>query len=222
MSYEEIILSVTAIVATCTFLWSVVRQKKRDKEVDLRAWQSVAVQSFFEKRGPNGADLNDVLQWYRAEATAYVPGVSKSELSEFACRRVLIGLVGRGVIEQIENSRYRLSIAGDSVDTVADELSDMMKPVLKSVLPFMGEMTPLVGEMTPLVGDRKIQKAIYSVVAANPFTKTFDAVVVETSKNTGEPVESVTTVLAVEVGSRRLQTNEQNMLGFGPTATTGS
>ena len=204
MSYEETILSVTAIVATITFLWSVVRQRQRDKEADLRAWQSAAVQSFFEQCGPIGAELNEVLQWYRTDAMARFPGGSKSELSELACRRGLMDLVDRDVIEQIDSSRYRLS----TVDTAGDVLSDMMKPMM--------------GSATPIRGDKKVQKAIHSVVAAKTFSRTLDAAIVEVSEKTGALAASVRTVLAFEVGKPRLQTNEQNMLGVCPMTAIGS
>ena len=203
MSYEETVLSVTAIVVTLGFLWSVVRQNQSDKEADLRARQSVAAQSFFEGCGLNGARLNEVLQWLRTESMNCLFEASKSEFSEVACRRGVIELFDQRVIEQIANSRYRLSIA----DIARDMFFDMMKPVM--------DVRILIR------GDQKVQKSIYSVVAAKPVTKMLDAVIVDASARMGKPVESVRNVIALEVSIQRLQTSEQNKLGFGPM-TIGS
>jgi hypothetical protein len=203
VAHAGLFTSVSATIATLTFLLSVIQSRKNARSAELRTWQAVALQSYLEKKGKSGASLSDLLQWYRSEASAAHASLDRADLSESTCRRILIELMDMRIVETMGGGIYRLQ----TVDAARDMISEMVTPMIDSMR---------------LVGDQKLQKSIYAVIAKAPFAKSLDAVIVEAAENSGEPVDSIRTILAVEVGRKRLEIDKEGRLGFGSAAATGN
>ncbi len=200
-SFEAISVAISAIVAVVALIFTLVSARNRRHEDELRVWQRVAVHSFLEKKGVSGAAINEMLQWYRSEASAYLHVVSKKDLSETALRRVLIELISSHAIEAMGDGKYRLNSPESSRDLMNDEVVPGLASMLKPIMSSMASIT--------------FSKAIYAQIAAAPNTLTIADISINVSEESGVPTEEIRGFIAQEMARGRLIQSEDGKLKIG-------
>jgi hypothetical protein len=169
----------------------------------------VVVHKYLSSQGMSGASTANILQFYRSEASALPRELKKAQLSDLALPRVLIGLVEKRIIEQIDANVYRINIADAQVRNLRDSLMGEMLP----------RMSGMFGMQDDMVRDRSIRNRVYSIIGnASYIHNENDLSLKLVEEGDAKSSEEVRAFLAVEIASERLRKDSKGRIGFGVMA----
>lgn len=209
MTIRDWLYVLAAVVAAATFFWRVSSSTKASNENEKRAWQEVIVHKYLSERSQDGASLNEILQYYRSEASALPKELKKSDLSDLALRRVLLSLVQCRSVEQLGDDKYRLDIKNS-------EMEEAMNGFRTGMLPQMLEMVGFQGMM---MSDVSVKKAVYNMVGSAPYMLNISDIAIKaTEEYDVKSISEVRSFITQEIARDRLKVDAKGNVGFSELA----
>lgn len=195
-------VALSAIVATATFLISVIANWKIRRNDEVRGWQEAVIQGIFQRGKTEELTFGDIQTAYRSEAAVYREiKLTDAELSDGKLRQILVSLIDKRVIEQVTFDRYILAI---HVQRLIPKMSD-----------FLDLSSALKSQMTRSSEHSEIADKVVAFIYDNNFKYTLPDVVVRLSTDLQLDVAKLRSVILRLASSESVIIREDTFVGVG-------
>jgi len=153
--WESLAVTVSAIVATMAFVFSVWNQYQRQRNQQISRWQKAVIHQMFQKTAMTSLSFEEMQEKYRVEASAFPINIKKKELSSEALRVIIMEMVANRIIEQEGEDLYTIYNWQNQSDIRDERIFDEMQGAIGSLIDSARE---------PM----KIRSELFKILIRNP------------------------------------------------------
>ncbi|MCD0416332.1 hypothetical protein LOC51_03825 [Rubrivivax sp. JA1024] len=218
---QGIAVSLSAIIATITFIVSVVGQIRARRSEGIEKWQRAAVQQIFQS-SKEPLSFDEIGQKYRNESIAYRHHKLRGEdLAPQTLRLIIMNLVTDQIIIQLSNDNYMLNSELARINSMRDVFlaaqtnsataqTSFMDTMISGMMAGMKEVIP-----THIAQESQTSSQVFNFIQDEPFKFTVGDMALKVSQTLKLEPDIVRAHIIKLIARKWLTTDSHGRLGLG-------
>jgi hypothetical protein len=211
-------VSISAIVATITFIVSVFKDAGERRERDIQKWQRALVQQILQNE-TDGISFDGLIQRYRNEAVAFKQHNLKGEdLSPQSMRLILTRMITDRLVEQLGGDKYRLTVPSRAIDVMRDSMASVFGGEQGQMAAVMQKMMIGMMDRVPahLAVEKAVQASVLNLLNDEPFRHSIAEVAVKLSSILSLGADEIRAQILQMMAKKWIANDDRGRLGLGP------